>query len=306
MVLDVFCVAGFFVLRLLAGAPGVAVVPSVWLPALRRASRALPWFAKRRHELISERRSSSAARRSRGLQSGISGSDVGRTALCDDRRLHHVLSPGKLAEIGSYRLTYSAASCCMACSASVPGLRGKEAIERRPVYRPCAPGVGCPLVSLLFLGDLFPALNPPWPAASRAGWRGSGGGSSRSVTVYLARTLGAAGYGVIAVAMAIMLYLIPDRLRVKCWGTRGRRAPGQIGSWSASWRSASPSVRCWRLCVWCWGSPCSRSPTARCSRLQPPAHRSGGNTVGARGLERWFRRPGARSGETTMLLLVLL
>ena len=31
VVLDVSCVAGFFVLRLLAGARAVAVVPSIWL-----------------------------------------------------------------------------------------------------------------------------------------------------------------------------------------------------------------------------------------------------------------------------------
>ena len=51
VVLDVFCVAGFFVLRLLVGSRAVAVVPSIWLLLCGGLLALYLGFAKRRHEL---------------------------------------------------------------------------------------------------------------------------------------------------------------------------------------------------------------------------------------------------------------
>ena len=149
-------------------------------------------------------------------------------------------------------------------------------------------------VSLLFLGDLFHALNPPWPATSSrwvAGkWRP---GSSRSVRQSIwpapwARLV----MGSSPCAMAIMLYLnYLTGLRVEVLGVREVAPPPRGKSRAGPARPgapASPSVRCWPLVSWCWGSPCSRSPTARCSPVTASLYsRIGGNT-------RWVHS-GARS-----------
>jgi len=52
VIVDVFAVASFFVLRLLAGAAAVEVVPSVWLLLCGGLLALFLGFAKRRHELL--------------------------------------------------------------------------------------------------------------------------------------------------------------------------------------------------------------------------------------------------------------
>jgi 4-hydroxybenzoate polyprenyltransferase len=52
VILDVFAIASFFVLRLLAGCAAIAVVPSVWLLLCGGLLSLYLGFAKRRHELL--------------------------------------------------------------------------------------------------------------------------------------------------------------------------------------------------------------------------------------------------------------
>lgn len=52
VILDVFCIAAFFVLRLLAGSAAVQVRPSVWLLLCGGLLALYLGFAKRRHELL--------------------------------------------------------------------------------------------------------------------------------------------------------------------------------------------------------------------------------------------------------------
>lgn len=52
VILDVFGLAGFFVLRLLAGSAAIGVVPSVWLLLCGGLLALYLGFAKRRHELV--------------------------------------------------------------------------------------------------------------------------------------------------------------------------------------------------------------------------------------------------------------
>lgn len=52
VILDVFCIAAFFVLRLLAGTSVIAVEPSVWLLLCGSLLALYLGFAKRRHELL--------------------------------------------------------------------------------------------------------------------------------------------------------------------------------------------------------------------------------------------------------------
>jgi 4-hydroxybenzoate polyprenyltransferase len=110
VVLDVFCVAGFFVLRLLAGARAVAVVPSIWLLLCGGLLALYLGFAKRRHELVllgsgSSRHRTVLADYSPAFLDQMSGVLLSVTIVA---YIMYTLSPEKLAEIGSYRLTYSA------------------------------------------------------------------------------------------------------------------------------------------------------------------------------------------------------
>lgn len=52
VILDVFAIAAFFVLRLLAGAAAIQVVPSIWLLLCGGLLALYLGFAKRRHELV--------------------------------------------------------------------------------------------------------------------------------------------------------------------------------------------------------------------------------------------------------------
>ncbi|HSR92004.1 MAG TPA: hypothetical protein VLK88_11925 [Gemmatimonadales bacterium] len=110
VVLDVFCVAGFFVLRLLAGARAVAAVPSIWLLLCGGLLALYLGFAKRRHELVllgsgSSQHRTVLADYSPAFLDQMSGVLLSVTIVA---YIMYTLSPEKLAEIGSYRLTYSA------------------------------------------------------------------------------------------------------------------------------------------------------------------------------------------------------
>lgn len=110
VILDVFCIAAFFVLRLLAGSSAIGVVPSIWLLLCGGLLALYLGFAKRRHELV-ELGSASAGHRGVLAEYNPQFLDQMSVVLLAVTLVAYVmytLSPEKLAEIGSYRLTYSA------------------------------------------------------------------------------------------------------------------------------------------------------------------------------------------------------
>ena len=109
VVIDVFCVAGFFILRLLAGARAVSVVTSIWLLLCGGLLALYLGFAKRRHELVllgsgSSQHRTVLADYSPAFLDQMSGVLLSVTIVS---YIMYTLSPEKLAEIGSHRLTYS-------------------------------------------------------------------------------------------------------------------------------------------------------------------------------------------------------
>jgi 4-hydroxybenzoate polyprenyltransferase len=109
VLLDVFSIAAFFVLRLLAGAEAIPVVPSIWLLLCGGLLALYLGFAKRRHELLLL---GGASASHRGVLAEYSPQflDQMSTVLLSVTLISYVmytLSPEKLAEVGSYALTYS-------------------------------------------------------------------------------------------------------------------------------------------------------------------------------------------------------
>lgn len=109
VLLDVFSIATFFVLRLLAGAEAIQVVPSIWLILCGGLLALYLGFAKRRHELMLL---GGASASHRGVLAEYSPQflDQMSTVLLSVTLISYVmytLSPEKLAEVGSYALTYS-------------------------------------------------------------------------------------------------------------------------------------------------------------------------------------------------------
>jgi 4-hydroxybenzoate polyprenyltransferase len=109
VVLDVFCIAGFFVLRLLAGARAIDVVPSIWLLLCGGLLALFLGFAKRRHELLLLGTESANHRRVLEHYSTafVDQMSVVLLSVTIVAYLMYTLSPEKLQLIGSYRLTYS-------------------------------------------------------------------------------------------------------------------------------------------------------------------------------------------------------
>lgn len=110
VILDVFCIATFFVLRLLAGAEAIRVVPSIWLLLCGGLLALYLGFAKRRHELLLLGEASATHR---GVLAEYSPQflDQMSTVLLAVTLVSYVMytvSPEKLAEVG-YALTYSTA-----------------------------------------------------------------------------------------------------------------------------------------------------------------------------------------------------
>ncbi len=111
VIIDVFCIATFFLLRLLAGAEAIAVVPSIWLLLCGGLLALYLGFAKRRHELLLL---GEASAEHRGVLAEYSPEflDQMSTVLLSVTLVAYVMytvSPEKLAEVGSYALTYSTA-----------------------------------------------------------------------------------------------------------------------------------------------------------------------------------------------------
>lgn len=109
VVLDVFCIAAFFILRLLAGSRAIDVVPSIWLLLCGGLLALYLGFAKRRHELQllgagSVQHRSVLAHYSPAFLDQMSGVLLSVTIVA---YIMYTLSPEKVAEVG-YRLTYSA------------------------------------------------------------------------------------------------------------------------------------------------------------------------------------------------------
>ncbi len=109
VILDVFALAAFFLLRLLGGASAIQVEASIWLLLCGGLLALYLGFAKRRHELLLLGDDSTEHRRVLG--------DYG-TALLDQMSavllavtvvsyIMYTVSPSKVEEVGSYALTYS-------------------------------------------------------------------------------------------------------------------------------------------------------------------------------------------------------
>lgn len=109
VILDVFCIATFFLLRLLVGAAAIQVVPSIWLLLCGGLLALYLGFAKRRHELLLL---GSDSTKHRDVLEDYSPEflDQMSTVLLSVTIVAYVmytLSPEKLAETGSHALTYS-------------------------------------------------------------------------------------------------------------------------------------------------------------------------------------------------------
>jgi 4-hydroxybenzoate polyprenyltransferase len=111
VLLDVFCIAAFFVLRLLAGTSAIEVVPSIWLLLCGGLLALYLGFAKRRHELMllgeeSARHRSVLSEYSAAFLDQMSIVLLSVTIVC---YIMYTVSPEKVAEVGSHALTYSTA-----------------------------------------------------------------------------------------------------------------------------------------------------------------------------------------------------
>ncbi len=109
VLLDVFTIAAFFVLRLLAGATAIAVAPSIWLLLCGGLLALYLGFAKRRHELLLLGQQSSE-HRSVLTEYSPMFLDQMSTVLLSVTVVSYIMytvSQQKLAEVGSYGLTGS-------------------------------------------------------------------------------------------------------------------------------------------------------------------------------------------------------
>lgn len=109
VLLDVFTIAAFFVLRLLAGATAIAVTPSIWLLLCGGLLALYLGFAKRRHELLLLGEQSTE-HRSVLTEYSPMFLDQMSTVLLSVTVVSYIMytvSEQKLAEVGSYALTGS-------------------------------------------------------------------------------------------------------------------------------------------------------------------------------------------------------
>ncbi len=108
VILDVFCVAAFFVLRLLAGTAAIAVEPSIWLLLCGGLLALYLGFAKRRHELLLLG-GDSAQHRSVLSQYSPGFLDQASTILLSVTIVSYLMyTVSKYNELGSYLLSWSA------------------------------------------------------------------------------------------------------------------------------------------------------------------------------------------------------
>lgn len=111
VILDVFAIATFFVLRLLGGASAIQVEPSIWLILCGGLLALYLGFAKRRHELTLLAAGSTEHRRVLG-DYGTGFLDQMSAVLLAITVVSYIMytvSPAKVEEVGSYALTYSLA-----------------------------------------------------------------------------------------------------------------------------------------------------------------------------------------------------
>jgi 4-hydroxybenzoate polyprenyltransferase len=109
VILDVFTIAAFFLLRLLAGTTAIHVVPSIWLLLCGGLLALYLGFAKRRHEVVLLG-NGSASHRSVLTEYNEIFLDQMSTVLLSVTVVSYImytLSHQKLAEVGSYALTGS-------------------------------------------------------------------------------------------------------------------------------------------------------------------------------------------------------
>ena len=109
VILDVFSIATFFVLRLLGGASAIEVEPSIWLILCGGLLALYLGFAKRRHELTLLAGGSTEHRRvlgdyGTGFLDQMSAVLLAITVVS---YIMYTISPAKVEEVGSYALTYS-------------------------------------------------------------------------------------------------------------------------------------------------------------------------------------------------------
>jgi 4-hydroxybenzoate polyprenyltransferase len=109
VILDVFALASFFILRLLAGAVAIHVQPSVWLLLCGGLLALYLGFAKRRHELVLLGDDSHAHRRvlqhySAAFLDQVSGVLLSVTVVA---YIMYTLSSKTAADVGSEELSYS-------------------------------------------------------------------------------------------------------------------------------------------------------------------------------------------------------
>jgi len=109
VILDVFCIAGFFLLRLLAGSVVIDVRPSVWLLVCGGLLALYLGFAKRRHELLLLEEGSTLHRSvlssyDTGLLDQMSAVLLSVTAVA---YLMYTLTSETAAAVGTETLSYS-------------------------------------------------------------------------------------------------------------------------------------------------------------------------------------------------------
>lgn len=109
VILDVFTIASFFVMRLIAGSAAIGVNPSVWLLLCGGLLALYLGFTKRRHELVllgdaSAEHRSVLAHYGPALLDQISAVLLGVTILC---YIMYTLASETAAQVGSEALSYS-------------------------------------------------------------------------------------------------------------------------------------------------------------------------------------------------------
>lgn len=108
VLLDVFCLAAFFLLRLLAGSAAVMVAPSIWLLLCGGLLALYLGFAKRRHELLLLEGGSADHRAvlTEYSPAFLDQMSVVLLSVTLVAYLMYTVSPERVAEVG-HRLTYS-------------------------------------------------------------------------------------------------------------------------------------------------------------------------------------------------------
>ena len=107
VILDVFCIAAFFVMRLLGGAAAIHVRPSIWLLLCGGLLSLYLGFAKRRHELTLLGGNSTEHRSVLADYSPVFLDQMSVVLLSVTIVSYIMYTLSKFEEIGSYALTYS-------------------------------------------------------------------------------------------------------------------------------------------------------------------------------------------------------